>query len=157
MNQDPIFTVSGNDPEMNAAIKKAQDSFPEFIRELELESRRVIPALDEAIVKAFFFDPESPEEGEHMFVESIRFEDGMIHGVLSGEPQHLQSYSLGQEVSFPVSRVSDWFVVIGGRGKGGYTLEIIARRMPATVYREARSQPPFSWFDLKPRPWWKLW
>ena len=142
---------------MNAAIKKAQDSFPEFVQELELESQRVVPALDEAIVKAFFFDPESPEGGEHMFVEAVRFEGGVIHGTLSGEPKNLRTYTSGQEVSFPVSRVSDWFIVTEGRGKGGYTLDIIARRMPAAVYREAYSQPPFSWFDFKPRPWWRFW
>jgi len=102
--------------------------------------------LDAAVVKAFFFDPDTPERGEHMFVDEIRVEGQTIHGVISGTPNSVTSVSEGQTVSFPVSRVSDWFIVISGRGQGGHTLDAIARRMPPAAYREAAKQPPFSWF-----------
>jgi uncharacterized protein YegJ (DUF2314 family) len=146
MTDDPICTVDGGDAEMNAAIRLAQQTFPEFVREIELESRRIIPALDAAVVKAFFFEPATPARGEHMFVDEIEVEGEVIHGVLSGTPQSVRGLAEGQRVSFPLVQLSDWFIVIGGRGRGGYTLDVIAKRMPPDAYREASTQPPFSWF-----------
>ena len=146
MNDEPIFTVDGSDAEMNAAIKRAKQTFPEFVKELELESRRIIPALDAAVVKVFFFDPDTPERGEHMFVDEVRVEGQAVHGVISSTPSSVTSVSEGQAVSFPISRISDWFIVINGRGQGGHTLDVIAKRMPPEEYREAADQPPFSWF-----------
>lgn len=156
MNNDPICTLDGGDSTMNAAIKKAQDTFPEFVRELELESRRIIPGLDAAIVKAFFFERATPEKGEHMFVDEVRVKGDMVYGVLSGRPQTVTGLSEGQNVSFPVSRVSDWFIVIEGRGRGGHTLDVIAKRMPKAAYLEASKHPPFAWFAWRKKPWWKI-
>ena len=146
MSDDPICTVDGSDAEMNAAIRLAQQTFPEFVREIELESHRIFPALEAAVVKAFFFEPATPERGEHMFVDEIEVEGEMIHGVLSGTPQSVSGLTEGQRVSFPLAQLSDWFIVICGRGRGGYTLDVIAKRMPPDLYREAATQPPFSWF-----------
>ena len=69
MSDEIIFTLEGSDLEMNAAILKAQQTFPDFINELELERRRIVPALEAAIVKAFFFDADTPERGEHIEVD----------------------------------------------------------------------------------------
>ena len=146
MNEDPLLWLTGDDDEMNAAIKKAQDTFPEIVRELDLEARRVVPGLDAAIVKAFFFDDDAHEQGEHMFVEQVRLEGETVHGVLASTPQVVTSVKEGEDVSFPASRISDWFIVIEGRGKGGFTLDVIGKRMSPSEYREASKYPPFSWF-----------
>jgi len=156
MTTDPIYTLSGRDPDMAAAIKNAQISFPEFVKELDLESRRIIPALDAAIVKAFFFNPATPEQGEHMFVDHIRVDGDQVRGVLSSSPSTIAGLSEGQEVSFPVSRISDWFIVIDGKGRGGHTLDILAKRMPKASLIEASNYPPFSWFTWRKKPWWRL-
>lgn len=152
MSDDPIYTLSGSDPEMNSAIKRAQDSFSEFIEELEIDSRRIVPGLEAAIVKAFFFEPATPQQGEHMFVDQIRVEGDMVYGILSSTPKSVRGLSEEQEVSFPISRISDWFVVSEGRGKGGYTLDILAQRMPRSAYLEASKHPPFSWFAWRKKP-----
>lgn len=152
MSNDPIHTLSGSDPEMNAAIKKAQETFPEFVKELELESRRVVPALDQALVKAFFFEPATPERGEHMFVNRVRVEGGVVHGILASAPRSVGGLREGQEVSFPISRISDWFIVIEGRGRGGHTLDVIAKRMPKAAYAQASKHPPFAWFAWRKQP-----
>ncbi len=156
MSDDPIYTLSGRDPAMSAAIKRAQETFPEFIQALELESRRVVPALEAAIVKAFFFEPATSEKGEHMFVDQVRVEDGVVHGILSSTPHTVAGFVEGQEVSFPVSQISDWFIVIDGRGQGGHTLDVIAKQMPKDAYREASKHPPFAWFRWRKAPWWKF-
>jgi uncharacterized protein YegJ (DUF2314 family) len=157
MNNDPLFWLRGTDEEMNAAIRRAQESFPEFVRELELESRRIVPALDCAVVKAFFCESATPELGEHMFVSDVRLDGEMVHGVLTGTPQFVTGLNEGQPVSFPRSRVSDWFIVTRGQGKGGHTIDLIARRMDRAAYRAAASQPPFSWFAWRQKPWWRFW
>ncbi len=152
MNDNPHVWVSGADEEMNAAIKMAQQTFPEFVAELELESRRIIPALDYAVVKAFFSDPATPDQGEDMFVSDVRVEGQTVHGILNGTPRFVTSLSEGQRVSFPVSRISDWFIVRGGRGKGGHLIDLIAKRMPRADYEAVSSQPPFSWFAWRQAP-----
>src|SRR3954452_5237731 len=121
MNDDPLFWLDGSDDEMLTAIKKAQQTFPQFAKELEQESRRVVPALDAAVVKAFFFESATPKQGEHMFVNQVRLDGDTVHGVISGTPRFVTSLSEGQDVSFPTSRISDWFIVIKGRGEGGHT------------------------------------
>ena len=146
MSEEIIYTLDGSDTEMNSAIQMAQRTFQEFVEELELESRRIVPALEAAIVKAFFFDPDTPDQGEHMFVDDIRLEGENIHGVVCGAPQSVKSVTEGQKVSFPISRVSDWLVVVNGRGKGGYTIDVIARRMDIEAFHAVENHPPFSWF-----------
>ena len=156
MNTDPIIILSGGDPEMTAAIKKAQDTFPEFVRELELESRRIIPALEAAMVKAFFFETDTPEKGEHMFLDEVRVEEGLVHGILSSTPQTVSGLTEGENVSLPISQVSDWFIVIDGRGQGGHTLDVIAKNMGRRAYKEVADHPPFVWFAWRKKPWWKF-
>lgn len=146
MNTDPIIFLSGGDAAIAAAIKKAQATFPEFVRELELEARRVIPALDAAIVKAFFPNPNRPDEGEHLFIDDILVEQGTVHGTIASAPQMVSGLSEGQRVSFPIAHVSDWFIVTNGRGKGGHTLDIIAKGMGREAHKEAAGYPPFVWF-----------
>lgn len=131
---------------MVAAIRKAQAALPEFAEQLRMDARRILPALEVAVVKAFFPAPGTPAEGEHMFVDQVQIDGESVHGVLASEPSWIPGLKEGQEVRFPASRISDWFYVIRGRGHGGFTLDVLRKRMSADEYREAAEFPPFSWF-----------
>lgn len=138
MDENTIHWLEGGDPTMTAAIKNAQATFPEFVHELEIEEHRIIPALEAAVVKAFFPHPQDPAKGEHMFVEGISIESNLIHGVLSSDSNYVPGLREGQKVSFPYSRISDWFLVIDGKGRGGHTLQAIASSMSQEEYAEAK-------------------
>lgn len=149
MNPDPVFWLSGDDDEMKAAILQAQQSFPEFMREVEADVLRRVPRLEAALVKAYFFEAEMPDQGEHLFVEEVQVKGDAVRGTLSGTPQFVRGLTDGQSVTFPVSQISDWFLVTDGQGRGGYTLDVLARRMSPADYRRAAKYPPFAWFKWR--------
>jgi uncharacterized protein YegJ (DUF2314 family) len=146
MNEDPIKWCEGDDPEMVAAIAKAQATLPDFLAELDREAHRIIPALDAAVAKVFFSHPGRPGAGEHMFVDQLRRDGENIRGVLASDSMFVPGLKAGRQVAFPLTRISDWFYVVRGRGQGGYTIDLIASRMSKQEYLAASKSPPFSWF-----------
>jgi Uncharacterized protein conserved in bacteria (DUF2314) len=61
-----VTPVPRTDADMLAAMRRAREAFPDFLRALEADSRRIIPAVSTALVKAYFVDADSPEKGEPM-------------------------------------------------------------------------------------------
>lgn len=53
---NPVFFFDNADPEMQQVYRAAQASFRYFWRELSWERRRIVPALDMALVKLPFTD-----------------------------------------------------------------------------------------------------
>ena len=143
---DWIIGVGAKDPEMRAAIKQAQDTFPQFVSEIEKEYRRAIPALQLILVKAYFTDDDKPDQGEHMWVDNVQLKGDQITGRLSSSPQSVKSVKRGQKVSFPVSRLSDWLYVADGKAHGAFTVRLLRSRMSASEREEHDRHYPFT-FD----------
>ena len=131
---------------MRKAIALAQQGFPELVRELEIDSHRVLSALEICVLKVFFPKPDDPEIGEHIFVDEISIEGDQIRGVLADSPIYLWNVKEGQTVCFPVTRVTDWFLVGGGVPRGGFTLDLLAAKMDAEERDSIRDKPPFVWY-----------
>ena len=53
---EQVFMYDGQDPELLQASESARQSFKYFWRELSWERRRIVPALDLAMVKLPFTD-----------------------------------------------------------------------------------------------------
>jgi uncharacterized protein YegJ (DUF2314 family) len=117
----------GDDPELNAAIEEAQRRLPEFRRALDEDARRLIPALNGALVKARF---DSPVTGaiEHMWIEDVGFEDDKIVGTLASEPNNIPELSQGAWVSVSPEDISDWVYRHGDRTVGGFTIRVMQQR-----------------------------
>jgi len=129
---------------MNAAMQTARDRFPEFWREVSNDYKRVIPALGESMVKAYFDDPGgSPQGGEHMWVRGVDYDGKMITGELADTPRHLRSIRAGQQVSFPLERLTDWFYVDDGKAVGAFTVRVLRSRMSEEERRVHDSHYPF--------------
>jgi uncharacterized protein YegJ (DUF2314 family) len=118
---------SGDDPEMNAAIEEAQRRLPEFRRALNDDARRTIPQIEGALVKARF-ESIITHKIEHMWIEDAAFEDDMIVGTLSSEPEAIPEHSQGEWVSVSPEQVSDWVYRQHGRTFGGFTVRVMQRR-----------------------------
>jgi uncharacterized protein YegJ (DUF2314 family) len=114
---------------MVAAMQKARDRFPEFWKEVSADYRRPIPALEGAMVKAYFFDSDAPREGEHMWVGEVQYRDGKISGVLASSPRNLKSVKVGKTVNFTIETLSDWFYVENGKAVGAFTVQLLRSRM----------------------------
>ena len=144
-----IVPVRSGDTEMNAAMQTARNRFPEFWREVSGDQKRVIPALGGLMVKAYFGDSSGePHGGEHMWVCGIECDGKTITGVLADTPRHLRNMSTGQQVSFPLERLSDWFYVDGGKAVGAFTVRLIRTRISQEERRVHDSHYPFR-FDWR--------
>ena len=117
----------GDDHEMNAAIEEARRRLPEFRRALDEDARRVIPLIEGSLVKAAF-ESVITHKVEHMWIEDAGFEDEMIVGTLSSEPNAIPEVSKGDWVSVPLEMVSDWAYRLGGLTIGGFTARVMKRR-----------------------------
>lgn len=122
-----IYKFYGDDPELNAAIDEAQRRLPEFRRALDEDARRLIPALNGALVKARFKNPVTGAI-EHMWIEDVGFEGDKIVGTLASEPNNIPELSNGQWVSVSPDDISDWVYRQGDRTGGGFTVRVIQRR-----------------------------
>jgi uncharacterized protein YegJ (DUF2314 family) len=143
-SKSEIIPVQSDDTEMNAAMQTARDRFPEFWREVSADYKRVIPALGGSMVKAYFDDPGgAPQGGEHMWARDVDYDGKAITGTLADTPRHLHSVRSGEQVSFPLERLSDWFYVDGGKAIGAFTVRVLRSRMSEQERREHDSHYPF--------------
>jgi len=145
-DDEPLHWTSAEDPDMARAILSAQASFTEFARHAELEYSRIVPAFTHVGVKAFFSNPRRPGSGEHMFVEQITTDGRNITGTLASTPQAIPNLREGQRVTFPVSDLSDWFLVIRDQGLGGFTIDVMKRQMRPAELKQYENQPPLAWY-----------
>ena len=141
---DSIIPVQAGDPQMEAAMKEAREHFPEFWSVISEDSKRVIPVYAGAMVKAYFFDPDAPQSGEHMWVQRVDYDGKMITGTLADRPGRIRSVRTGQQVSFPLERLSDWLYVDDGKAVGVYTVRLLRTRMSTEERRAHDSHYPFS-------------
>jgi uncharacterized protein YegJ (DUF2314 family) len=144
MTDSISFFAPGDDAAMLAAYKNAQDNFKYFWRELSWEYRRIIPALDMAAVKvAFMQDVPGEDEPlvEHMWVNEIDFDGDTITGVLINTPNDLTNIENGDEVTIPLTQISDWLIICEGKPYGGYTMQV----MRAQMDEEEREEHDAAW------------
>lgn len=142
---DPVL-IDTDDTEMNAAMQTARDQFPKFWHEVSQDHRRPIPALNAAMVKAYFHDKDSPKSGEHMWVTDIDYDGTTITGILADRPRTIQSVKPGEVVKFPLGRLSDWLYVDQNKAFGAFTVRLLRTRMTDEQRSAHDSHYPFA-FD----------
>ena len=134
-DRDGTTAVLDTDPEMNAAIVRAQTKLSVFLDALESP-----PAGTSAIVFKF------PLAGwEHIWVSNVRRDGEYLTGTLNNAPIQ-EGWSEGDPVRVPLENVSDW----GWRGRDGvmrghFTTRVLLDRMEPT--RAARIKEIFGWDD----------
>jgi uncharacterized protein YegJ (DUF2314 family) len=118
-----VVTVKNDDPQMAAAMAKAQETLPQFISALQLPS----PSQTDFMIKVGFTD----EAGgpEYMSVTPVTYDGTRFNGKLHNEPVLVRSIKLGDAVSVEPSRVVDWMYIDDGKMVGGYTLRVLRDRM----------------------------
>jgi uncharacterized protein YegJ (DUF2314 family) len=127
-----VLVASSADPEMQRAFASARETFRYFWRELAWEKRRIVKGLDFAYVKAAFSDG---GEVEHMWLSNIEFDGQYLSGVLLNTANHVDARK-GDPARVLPSLISDWMFGSGGRVCGGYTVQLLRRRMGAPERRK---------------------
>ncbi len=120
---EPLVTgFKAEDEEMNAAMRKARDTLPEFEKRLSKP-----PATQQHIgLKGRF---EEDGEVEHMWIDEIEITADGYRGKLGNHPVHITSIDEGSEVLVAREKVSDWMAIDDGKMVGGYTLRVQRGRM----------------------------
>lgn len=129
---------SSDDPALRAASDGARATFGYFWRELSWEYRRVVPALQNAIVKAAFTDADATE---HMWLGDIGFDGLNVTGTLVNDPLELSTVAAGDPVAVALDDVEDWMLMAGDTAYGGFTVHAIR----ATMGHRERQEHDRAW------------
>ena len=130
----PVVNVDVEDAEMKAAIARARDTLPQFIPVLQAPQ----PGHRDFAIKAFF-----PDLAEHIWIGDVAYADGAFSGVLGNEPVGETTLKLGDAVTIPEDRVTDWKYIQHDVLVGGYTIRVLRDRMDEQTRRHLDSQLDF--------------
>lgn len=118
-----VYDLPNDDAEMDAAIAQAQASLDEFIGHLQSPKQ----GMEYFAVKK----PYQTRGGtqEHIWVEVSEFRGGAFHGTIANEPRDIEGIALGSPVIVAKAEVSDWLITTPSGNLGGYTVEVLEKRM----------------------------
>ncbi|MBB6053062.1 YegJ family protein [Armatimonas rosea] len=134
--QPDIDMVKDDDREMNAAIAKARQTLPAFVKALQSPTT----AMQGFSVKAEFKDANG---SEHMWIARPEWDGQNIVGVLANEPNWVKSVKLGDPVKIPGNQISDWMYVENGKLVGGHTERVLFARMSPAERAEVEKSGGF--------------
>jgi uncharacterized protein YegJ (DUF2314 family) len=132
---------------MIEAMCLARQTFAEFRSNVEADWKRLIPIVQACMVKAYFANPEKPEEGEHLWIQYEGYSDDLINGTVLSEPDNLRKINQGDKVSFPTSRLSDWLYVENDTAHGAFTVQLLRKRMTSDERAQHDSAYPFKFIN----------
>ena len=121
MTTDQISRVASDDAQMEAAIRKAKDTFQQFLDAFCEPTEK----QEGFLVKAVFVEG---EQVEHVWLADLDFTGKLPRGVVGHEPQ-IPSLKFMHMVEFEPSQITDWMYIEDGYLVGGYTTRVIRDRM----------------------------
>lgn len=115
--------VQADDQAMNAAIAQAKATSADFLRAFRAQQ---IGTQDFYVKKPY----PTPSNGhEHMWIEVTAEHSGVLSGVIANDAEETLEVKLGDEVSVPISEISDWKYQKGHKLIGGYTIRYFVNQM----------------------------
>ncbi|MCL2467682.1 MAG: DUF2314 domain-containing protein [Micrococcales bacterium] len=129
------------DSELEAAYRRARETFRYFWREWYFEQRRIVSGFDGAFVKVAFGEGAGADERvEHMWIGDVDFDGETVRGTLINDPVELSNVRQHDRVAVPLGQVSDW-LIYGHETIGGFTVQVMRSRMS----RRERSEHDRAW------------
>lgn len=122
VDDQPVM-IKSKDPEMAAAIQKAQATLDDF---LKLHSKPPEGAT-EFKLKVKFTDSNATE---FMWVMPFEQTETGFSGILADEPERVTSVRNGQKLTFARSDIADWGYAQDGKQKGSFTICVLFKHMP---------------------------
>ena len=117
-----IYSTSGDDQEMNEAIRTARRTLEQFTA--ALESNRY--DTSKFALKVRF---KTATGAEHIWASSITYKDGSYSGLVDNLPNLATQVRLGEKYRIRTEDISDWMYVDNGILRGGYTIKLLRSRM----------------------------
>ena len=131
---DAIVQFEAEDPAMNAAIAEARSTLPQFFGEFNAAP---VSQRDAFLVKVGM-----PVEGgghEHIWVGSLRRENGQLIGALANEPNWMPGMHLGSRVVIDETLISDWSIHSPEGIYGSYTTRVMLPQLDPNEAAQVRA------------------
>ena len=116
--------IPDTDPEMAAAIAKAQETLPEFWQVFEAREHGesdfllIIRITDEGRV-------------EHFVITDFERRDGKTMVTIRSDPKVVSSVKRGDRIEIPAADITDWRYVRDGKDVGFRSVKVLLKHMPA--------------------------
>lgn len=133
---DQTVLIKTDDPEMDAAIKKAQATLDQFLR-INAHPPKGTSGFR---LKVRITDAHGTE---HMWVTPFKQVGTRFVGVLADEPEYVTGVRYGQNITFARSDISDWGYVQNGKQVGSFTVCVVFKHMPPADVQKYRAQYGF--------------
>jgi uncharacterized protein YegJ (DUF2314 family) len=117
-----VYNINASDSKMNEAIENAKKSVDVFQNVLISEN----PDFEYFSIKQKF---NTPQGGEHIWVQDITFVDSQFVGIIGNEPVNTNEISLGNTIIVDKNKISDWMYFDKGIVRGGYTIKVLRDEM----------------------------
>lgn len=114
---DEIVNFRDTDAEMNAAMAEARRTLPTFWKLLASD-----PVVAETGKIKVGFDTSGGLE--HIWVREVRYEKGVVRGLLDNRPVYLEA-SKGDPVTIDPAKISDWSYIRNDRMYGSFTTRVM--------------------------------
>jgi len=119
---DPIYNVSADDAQMNAAIARGRATLAEFYRRLAAPR-----AGDGEFMVKFDIDP--TDGVEYVWAVELDRSRTPMTGILINQPVYTDDRE-GDRVAIPEDRIIDWGYRSGRVMQGSFTNRVLIERMP---------------------------
>ncbi|NQY31409.1 MAG: DUF2314 domain-containing protein [Flavobacteriaceae bacterium] len=117
-----VYNIEGSDSKMNMAIENAKKSIQQFQDALKSNN----PEYEYFSIKQRF---DTPEGGEHIWIQDIKLVDSQFIGILGNEPVNIKEVNFGDTITVDNKKISDWMYFDKGKVKGGFTIKALRDEM----------------------------
>jgi uncharacterized protein YegJ (DUF2314 family) len=121
--RDEIATVARDDPDMEAAKRKARESLPEFLKLVRAPRRSITSFAVKVGIRA-------GDDNEFFWISPFERRGRKFVGILNNTPRMAKSVKLGQLIEFSESQIVDWLYREGGRMHGNFTACALLKHEP---------------------------
>jgi uncharacterized protein YegJ (DUF2314 family) len=121
--RDDIAFVEKNDPEMAAAMRRARETLPDFLK----LARAPRPKTRGFAVKVAVVEN---DDVEYFWIAPFQPGKAGFAGEINNAPQLVKKVKLGQKITFREDEIVDWLYDDGGRMMGNFTACVLLKREP---------------------------
>jgi len=129
--RDKVVGIGDDDPEMAAAIARAQQTLPQFWQVFDKREHResnfvlVVRITDQGRI-------------EHFSTTDFERRDGRTMVTIGNVPKIVASVKSGDRIEIPEADITDWSYMRDGKYAGLFTLKPRFKEMPAAWVEEAK-------------------
>lgn len=122
-NRGDVIDVPTEDPDMAAAMRKAQETLPDFLK--ALDGGRVDSS--KLSVKLKVVDSDATE---HFWASDVKRSGNGFTATLANQPVNVTNVTFGQTMTFKAGDIEDWIVMDGDTMRGSFTTCVLIKRQP---------------------------